>query len=121
MKTLLIVDDEYFMRRLVQFGLSRIGARILLANNGRDALKVIAAEPVDLLIIDVNMPELDGFETVAELRKDPRHAGLPVIMMTAGGLAEARTKAAALGVAAFFTKPFGPALLAEQAKALLGL
>ncbi|MBC8009912.1 MAG: response regulator [Burkholderiales bacterium] len=119
MKTLLIVDDEHFMRRLLQFALVRTGARILLAENGHAALAVLASEPVDLMVIDVNMPGIDGFATVAALRADAKHATLPVIMMTAGGLGDVRSKAAELGVAAFFTKPFSPAALAEEAKRLL--
>ena len=121
MKTLLIVDDEQFMRRLLQFAVSKIGVRILLAENGHAALAVLEKESVDLLVIDVNMPGMDGFATVAALRADGRHATLPVIMMTAGGLGEVRAQAAELGVAAFFTKPFSPASLAEKAKALLGV
>lgn len=120
MKTLLIVDDEQFMRRLLQFALGRVGARILLAENGQAALDLLASETVDLMVIDVNMPGLDGFATVAALRADGKHATMPVIMMTAGGLSEVRAQAAKFGVAAFFTKPFSPALLAEEAKKLLG-
>ena len=80
---------------------------------------MLANEPVDLMVIDVNMPGLDGFATVAALRADGKHTTLPVIMMTAGGLGDVRSRAAELGVATFFTKPFSPAVLAEKAKRLL--
>lgn len=119
MKTLLIVDDEPFMRRLLQLTLGKTGARVLLADSGNAAIALLARETVDLLVIDVNMPGLSGFETVAALRADGKHAALPVIMLTAGGLAEVRAQASELGVSAFFTKPFGPALLADEAKRLL--
>lgn len=120
MKNLLIVDDESFMRRLLQQTLSRIGARIRLANSGEAALAMLQSEPADLLVIDVNMPGRDGLETVRALREDPKLAAMPVIILTAGGLADVRSRAAALGVAAFFTKPFSPAEMAAEAKRLLG-
>ncbi len=121
MKNLLIVDDESFMRRLLQQTLSRVGARIRLAESGDAALAALAAEPADLLVIDVNMPGRDGLETVTALRTDARFAAMPVIMLTAGGLADVRARAAALGVAAFFTKPFSPAEMSAEAKKLLGI
>jgi CheY-like chemotaxis protein len=121
MKNLLIADDEAFMRRLLQHTLGRMGVRVRLAVSGDAALAALAEEPADLLVIDVNMPGRDGFETVRFLRDDPHLAHIPVIMLTAGGLNEVRQRAAELGVAAFFTKPFGPSELVNEAKALLGI
>ncbi len=120
MKTILIVDDELFMRQLLEQTLRRTGARLATAESGDAALARLAREPADLLIIDVNMPGRDGFATVRELREDGAHAALPVVMLTAGGLADVRARAAELGVAAFFTKPFSPAALAAEATRLLG-
>jgi diguanylate cyclase len=119
MKTVLIVDDEMFMRRLLEKSLERCGARLLTAASGDEALALMAAQPVDLLVIDINMPGRDGYATVAALRVDPRYAGLPVILLTGGGLGDAPTRAAELAVAAFFTKPFSPSALAAQARELL--
>jgi CheY-like chemotaxis protein len=121
-KTLLIVDDELFMRRLLEQTLRKTGARIATAASGDDALAWLARESADLLLIDVSMPGRDGFETVRALRVDGdgRHATMPVIMLTAGGMADVRARAAELGVAAFFTKPFSPAALAAEATRLLG-
>lgn len=119
MKTILIVDDELFMRRLLEQTLRRGGARLVSVDGGDAALAWLARERADLLLIDVNMPGRDGFETVRELRAGEAHAALPVIMLTAGGLAEVRTRAAELGVAAFFTKPFSPSALAAEAARLL--
>lgn len=119
MKNVLIVDDDTFMRRLLQQTLNRTGARIRQAGSGDAALQELAAEPADLMIIDVNMPGRDGLEIVQLLRADAAHAAMPVIMLTAGGLTELRSKAAALGVAEFFTKPFAPSALAAKAKEIL--
>lgn len=119
MKTVLIVDDEMFMRRLLQKSLERLDARLLTAHSGDEALTLMANTPVDLLVIDINMPGRDGYATVQALREDGRHATLPVIMLTAGGLGDAPARAAELAVAAFFTKPFSPSALAAKATELL--
>jgi two-component system chemotaxis response regulator CheY len=119
MKTILIVDDELFMRRLLEQTLRKSGARLATATSGDEALAWLETDAADLLVIDVTMPGRDGFETVRALRADGRHGALPVIMLTAGGLGDVRQRAAELGVAAFFTKPFSPAGLAEKTAQLL--
>lgn len=121
MKTILIVDDELFMRRLLEQVLRRSGARLATTSSGDAALAWLATQSADLVIIDVNMPGRDGFSTLRALREDGRHAELPVIMLTAGGLAEARSRAIELGVAAFFTKPFSPSALSAEVAKILGL
>lgn len=120
MKTILIADDELFMRRLLEQTLRKTGARLVAVPSGDEALRWLAGDTADLLLIDVTMPGRDGFETVRALREDGAHASLPVIMLTAGGMGDVRARAAALGVAAFFTKPFSPTALAAQATRLLG-
>lgn len=119
MKTILIVDDELFMRRLLEQTLRRSGARLVTAESGDAALAWLAREQADLLLIDFNMPGRDGFATVRALREDNIHGKLPVVMLTAGGLADVRARAAELGVAAFFTKPFSPSALAAEVGRLL--
>ncbi len=117
--TLLVVDDEPHMRRLLQFALAKTGARLLLAANGREALAHAAASDVDLIVIDFMMPELDGFATLRELRKDPRCAKIPIIMLTSRGQTELRDVAADVGVDVFLTKPFSPIELTQHVKRLL--
>lgn len=119
MKSELIVDDDTFMRRLLLQTLKSTGAQIRQASSGDQALAELATQPADLMIIDVNMPGRDGLEVLQALRADAQHAAMPVIMLTAGGLADLRTKAVALGVAEFFTKPFAPSELAAKAKEVL--
>lgn len=120
MKTILIVDDELFMRRLLEQTLRRSGARLATADSGDAALAWLEREPADLLLIDFNMPGRDGLATVRALREAHPHVQLPVVMLTAGGLADVRARAAELGVAAFFTKPFSPSALATEVARLLG-
>jgi CheY-like chemotaxis protein len=120
MKTILIVDDELFMRRLLEQTLRRGGARLATADSGDAALAWLARESADLLLIDFNMPGRDGLATVRALREAHPHMRIPVVMLTAGGLADVRARAAELGVAAFFTKPFSPSALAAEVARLLG-
>ncbi len=118
--TLLVVDDESHMRRLLQFALAKTGARLLLAANGREALEQARTHQIDLVVIDFMMPELDGFATLRELRRDPRYAKLPVIMLTSRGQTELRVVAEEVGVDVFLTKPFSPIELTKHVKRLLG-
>ena len=118
-KSVLIVDDDTLMRRLLQQTFNRTGARLRQAASGDDALRELATAPADLMVIDVTMPGRDGYDIIRTVRADARHANMPVILLTAGDLAEARSKAAGLGVTDFCTKPFVPSVLAARAKAIL--
>ncbi len=118
--TILIVDDESHMRRLLQFALAKTGMQLVLAANGREALAQAQTRIIDLLVIDFMMPDLDGFATLRELRRDPRYAKLPVIMLTSRGQAELREIAEDVGVDVFLTKPFSPIELTRHVRRLLG-
>jgi DNA-binding response OmpR family regulator len=118
-KTILLVDDEPHMLRLLQFALRKTGAKILEATGGRAALTQAAAHAVDLVVIDFMMPDLDGFATLRELRRDPKYAKVPVIMLTSRGQLELRDTAEGLGIELFLTKPFSPAELIQHVRRLL--
>lgn len=118
--TLLIIDDEPHMRRLLQFTLAKTGARLLLAANGREGLAQARDAAIDLVVVDFMMPDLDGFATLRELRQDPRYAKLPAIMLTSRGQTELRDVAEEVGVDVFLTKPFSPMELTQHVRRLLG-
>lgn len=120
MKTILVADDEPHMRQLLKFCLGRLGARLLLVGSGEDVLRTLETDKADVLVIDVGMPGMDGFATVKALREREAGRGLPVVMLTARGLADVKSQADEIGVAAFFTKPFSPTELADTVKRLLG-
>ena len=82
-KKILAVDDEKHIVRLVQVNLERHGYTVVTAFDGKEALEKVAAEKPDLIVLDVMMPYLDGFEVLKELKKDPDTRGIPVIMLTA--------------------------------------
>ena len=116
---ILIVDDEPHMLRLVGFSLKSITATLLTANSGLDALQIIRERPVTLAIFDVHMKDIDGLTALKELRQDPVHKNLPVSLLTGAGETHIEEQGRALGVQAFFRKPFSPAQLAARVRELL--
>ncbi len=114
-KTILIVDDELRIRKLIADFLVREGYSILEADNGRVALELLAAEHVDLIILDVMMPEHDGWTVCKELRKK---SNIPVIMLTAKGEEVDQLFAFEIGADEYVTKPFSPKVLTARVNAL---
>jgi CheY-like chemotaxis protein len=119
-KTILITDDEPHMRRLLQFTVRKTGHQILQASSGEDAITMIDAQTIDLLIIDFGLEGMTGLETVTALRKLESGKNLPVILITARGDSGIREDAQATGVSAFITKPFSPIELTKLVNELLG-
>jgi two-component system alkaline phosphatase synthesis response regulator PhoP/two-component system response regulator VicR len=105
---ILAVDDEAEIRNILEFTLMAEGYRVALAQDGQGALEQVALQKPDLVIMDVTMPKLDGFEALRRLKEDPATENLPVIMLT--GLAqEADILAGWLrGADLYLTKPFDP-------------
>lgn len=116
---ILIVDDEPHMLRLVGFSLKSVGATLLTASSGLDAIKIIRERPVTLAIFDVHMKDIDGLTALTELRRDPVHRDLPVILLTGAGETHIEEQGRTLGVKAFFRKPFSPAQLAARVRELI--
>ncbi len=84
-KYVLAVDDEPNIRRLVEVNLQRAGYRVATAEDGEHALERLREERPDLMVVDVMMPRMDGFELLRRLKQDPDTAEIPVIMLTARG------------------------------------
>ena len=114
-KTILIVDDELRIRKLIADFLVQEGYSILEANNGRIALELLAKDHVDLVILDVMMPEYDGWTVCKELRKK---SNIPVIMLTAKGEEVDQLFAFEIGADEYVTKPFSPKVLTARVNAL---
>jgi DNA-binding NtrC family response regulator len=102
--TILVVDDEATMRSLLEKILAREGYRILTADDGVSALKVLAQETVDIVLTDMKMPQMDGFELLKRVKAQYRNAG--VIIMTAYGDTYTVKDALLLGADEYITKPF---------------
>jgi DNA-binding response OmpR family regulator len=102
----LIVDDEEFFRRIVANDFEREGFAVLEADNGEDAVEVASAELPDLILLDLVMPKLLGFEVCQMLRKDQRFAHTAIIITSAKSYKPDMDKAAELGADAYVVKPF---------------
>ncbi len=110
---LLVVDDNEINRQVAQEILEAAGATVRLASNGRVALAEIDRDRPDLVLMDVQMPEMDGLEATRLLRGDPRLAGLPILAMTAHALVEERQRCLAAGMDDHVSKPIDPDLLID--------
>lgn len=108
MKKILAVDDEKHIVRLVQVNLERAGYQVVTAFDGKEALEKVASENPDLVVLDVMMPYMDGFEVLQNLRKNPGTRDLPVIMLTAKAQDADVFRGWQSGVDCYLTKPFNP-------------
>jgi CheY-like chemotaxis protein len=118
-KKIMVVDDEYYMHRLMSHHLARAGFEILDARSGREAIEMAAREKPDLIIMDVMMAEMDGLTALKGLKAAEATRGIPVIMLTASAHAVTREQSETTGAAAFFTKPFSPTQLLAEIRRLL--
>ena len=116
---ILIVDDEPEIGRILAVILRGAGFEVAAVDGGRAALEYLAASATDLVLLDVIMPELDGFETLRRIREAPATARLPVLMLTANAGAADRARAESLGADDFIAKPFDPADVVERIHARL--
>jgi len=107
-RKILAVDDEKHIVRLVQVNLERAGYEVITANDGREALQKVKDEKPDLVVLDVMMPYMDGFEVLQNLRRNPETAEIPVIMLTAKAQDADVFKGWQSGVDCYLTKPFNP-------------
>ena len=107
-KKILVVDDEKHIVRLVQANLDRAGYTVVTANDGKEALQKVADENPDLVVLDVMMPYMDGFEVLQNLRRNPSTRDIPVIMLTAKAQDADVFKGWQSGVDCYLTKPFNP-------------
>ena len=107
-KKILAVDDEKFIVRLVQVTLERQGYQVVTASDGKEALEKVESEKPDLVVLDVMMPYMDGFEVLQTLRRDPATRDIPVIMLTAKAQDADVFRGWQSGVDCYLTKPFNP-------------
>lgn len=121
-KTILLVDDEPHILRAAEIKLTRSGFNVRCANDGREGWEMIQQEQPDLLITDLQMPYMDGFELARHVRDNPATADLPIFMLTAKGLeASLGERASQLKVLAVLPKPFSPRELVRCVENALGV
>ncbi|MGH7230377.1 MAG: response regulator [Nitrospiraceae bacterium] len=118
-KSVLIVDDCATTRRLVSLYLKREGYRPIQAENGLEALEKLAYGPVDLIVTDMNMPQMDGVALTRAVKDSPTLGAIPVLMLTTESTESERNHGISAGAAAFMTKPVTQERLAEEVRRLL--
>lgn len=115
----LVVDDSDVIRNLISVNLEMEGFEVITAVDGQDALDKIIEVVPDVMTIDVVMPRLDGFDTVARVRADPRMSHLKIAMVTACAQEADIRRGEAVGVDAYVTKPFDPSTLVRTVRDLV--
>jgi DNA-binding response OmpR family regulator len=118
-KKILIADDEPNIVISLEFLLKREGFEVVVARDGIEALERVRADRPDLAILDVMMPQRNGFEVCQDLRQDPEFKDLRIMMLTAKGRDTEVTKGLALGADVYMTKPFSTRELVAKVKALI--
>src|SRR5689334_15683175 len=117
----LVVEDSSTMRQLICMALRKIEGIVLVeAGDGKDALVKLGEITPDLLVTDLNMPEMDGFALITELRARPAFAKLPVLVLTTAGALQDQERAKALGVTGYVTKPIRPDEVVNAVRGALG-
>jgi two-component system cell cycle response regulator len=117
--TILVVDDNEFNRDLLARGLVRQGHRYGLATHGKEALEMLARKNYDLVLLDIMMPEMDGFEVLARIKADPVRKHIPVIMISALDQIDSVVRCIEMGAEDYLPKPFDPVLLRARVGACL--
>ena len=114
-RRILVIDDEPYIGRIIQLKLENTQYAVDVFQDGAAALERLRTdEPVDLILLDIMMPSMNGFEVLSRLRQIPHREDTPVIMLTGKGQSTDREQAASLGANDFLTKPFSPKKLLER-------
>jgi two-component system chemotaxis response regulator CheY len=107
-KRILTIDDSKTMRDMLMLTLAEAGFDVLQAVDGQDGLDVLGNEQVDVVITDINMPRMDGYEVIRQLRSDPSHKTTPILVLTTESEAEKKNLAREAGATGWMVKPFDP-------------
>jgi CheY-like chemotaxis protein len=121
MARILVVDDNAASRDLLRHILKPLCSEVLEACQGQEALAKIAEAEPDLVLLDLEMPVLDGFGVLQQLRQDPRFTALPVVAVTARAMQGDREKASIAGFTGYITKPVSATVVRNEVKRLLRL
>ncbi|MFZ5571076.1 MAG: response regulator [Thermodesulfobacteriota bacterium] len=118
-KTILVVDDEEDILELVRYNLTREGYRIITAETGETAVSLVGKEDIDLIVLDLMLPGMDGLEVTRYLKNNSRTRSIPIIMLTAKGEEPDIVAGLELGADDYITKPFSPRVLMARVKAVV--
>lgn len=120
MAHLLIVDDSPTIRRMVKVALTPLAMQTIEAASGLEAIEQLAVAPIELMVLDLNMPDMHGLEVLGFVRANQKFHQLPVIVLTTRSDDVSRSAALQAGATRYLTKPFTPAALLDEARDVLG-
>ncbi|MDD4894610.1 MAG: response regulator transcription factor [Candidatus Omnitrophica bacterium] len=116
---ILVIEDDKHISKLVKYNLEKAGYSCVLADDGEEALDILAKERTDLIILDIMLPKMDGFEVCKVIKQDSKLKNIPIIMLTAKGEEVDRIVGLELGADDYVVKPFSPRELVLRIKAIL--
>lgn len=119
-KKILIVDDEIDLLKVTEFRLKNSGFETMTAADGQEALTLIQKEPPDLILLDLRLPLISGYELCKKLKSDDKLKPIPVIIFTASTVTDVEVKVRDIGADDFIIKPFDPQELLAKIKKLIG-
>jgi CheY-like chemotaxis protein len=120
-KRILVIDDEERIREIVRACLEDLGGwETVTAESGQEGLLLAKAETLDAILLDVSMPDMDGFVFFGMLQENPATSSIPVILLTAKVLPDDRSRFETMGVAGVIAKPFDPLTISTQIAKILG-
>jgi two-component system alkaline phosphatase synthesis response regulator PhoP len=117
---ILVVDDEIYIVHILDFSLGMEGYEVVTALDGEQALEKLKTEKPDLIVLDIMMPKLDGYEVCKAIKSDPETRQIPVILLSAKGRNVDQKMGFDVGADDYITKPFSPRKLVERINQLLG-
>ena len=118
-KKFLVVDDSASMRQLVSFTIKNAGYDVLVAENGKDALGKLDGSTVDMVITDLNMPEMDGIELIKQLRGKTEYKFTPIVLLTTESEENKKQEGKQAGASGWIVKPFKPEQLIDVVRKFL--
>jgi two-component system phosphate regulon response regulator PhoB len=116
---ILVVEDEQDILELVRFNLVRENYQVFGADSGEEAMKIVGSEPLDLIVLDLMLPGMDGLEVTRRLKNNPRTQNIFIVMLTAKGSEADIVAGLELGADDYITKPFSPRILLARIKAVI--
>jgi two-component system chemotaxis response regulator CheY len=119
-KCILMVDDSVTVRQVLQWALGNAGYQVVEAEDGFDALAKLSGAQIDMLITDLNMPNMDGLELIKKVREEGRHRFTPTVMLTTESSEEKKKAGREAGASGWIVKPFKPEQLLKVVKMMLG-
>ena len=115
-KTVLTVDDSRTMRDMLRLALADAGFRVVQAEDGVHGLEVLQGESPNVIVTDINMPRMDGFGFIENVRSDARHRAIPILVLTTESDAAKKDRARRAGATGWIVKPFDPVRLVDAVR-----